>query len=284
MAEERDEVLDLCVEAARRGEDPEAVLRQHADVAGDVRPLLALALELAALPAPQPSAAGMARLFTRLAAEEAAPALPRRLFFTIRRRVLAVAAALLVLLGGWGLIGASASAVPGDWLYPLKRLSERVSYALTLDASDRAELRISFADERLREAVRKHERGDGIDRRLLAAMLVEAVEALEQGSRLPATDRDLLARRLACSCEFQCRVLSELAGRASESERAAIEPYKAACEARCTCMDEVTAECRAQATSLAEAAERLRRLLPAPTDGAKPAAKKGSPAREGHRH
>ncbi len=93
-------------------------------------------------------------------------------------------------------------------------------------------------------------------------MLEEAVKALEQASQLHPTSRDLIARRLACSCEFQCQVLAGLADRASAADRAAIEPYRAACEARCTCMDEVTAKGCSQGTSLAKAAERLRQLTP----------------------
>ncbi len=268
MADEIERILDQCLDEARGGGDPEAILRQHAEVADEVRPLLALAGEMAALPAPQPTANGLAKLFARLAVDAGAQATPVRRAHHLRRRIIAAAATLLVVLGGWGLINAADAALPGDLLYHLKRLTERVSYALTLGSEGRAELRISFADERLREAVRKHERGGGIDRRLLATMLEEAVKALEQGSRLSPTGRDLIARRLACSCEFQCRVLAGLADRASEAERAAIEPYRTACHARCTCMDEVTAGGCAQAESLAEAAERLRQLMPTLPDGA----------------
>lgn len=262
MASQIEDILDLCLDEARRGGDPEAILRQHADAAGQVRPLLALACELEALPAPRPTAEGLARLFAHLAVEGQARPAPARRAHRLRRRLIAAAATLLVVLGGWGLLNAAAAAVPGDFLYPLKRLSERVSYALTLGSEGRAELRIEFADERLKEAVRKHQRGGGIDRRLLAAMLEEAVKALEQGSRLSPTGRDLVARRLACSCEFQCSVLGQLAARADDAERAALEPYRTACHERCMCMQEAIAEDKARADRLLEAAERLRRLIP----------------------
>ncbi len=69
MADEIERILDQCLDEARGGGDPEAILRQHAEVADEVRPLLALAGEMAALPAPQPTANGLAKLFARLAVD-----------------------------------------------------------------------------------------------------------------------------------------------------------------------------------------------------------------------
>jgi hypothetical protein len=55
------------------------------------------------------------------------------------------------LFAGTRLIAASADALPGDGLYPAKRMVENLSLLLTFDAETRDELRTQYADERLTE-------------------------------------------------------------------------------------------------------------------------------------
>jgi len=259
VASNAEDVLDRCVEAVRRGGDPEAVLREHGDVADEVRPLIALAAELRGLPAPQPSAHGLERALAHVALEGAAR--PRRRPFFRRVSVIAAAAVLLV-LAGWGILGMAAGTVPGDFLYPVKRLAERVSYSLTLRADRRAELRLARSDERLKEAVLKHRRGQGIDRELLRAMLDETVQALEAASALSPASREVVLHRVACSCQFQCQLLAALREGSSPQELEALKPFMAACDARCTCMQEAVAGAAPDAAAIAQLAARLRELAP----------------------
>ncbi|MBM4042360.1 MAG: hypothetical protein FJ290_28035 [Planctomycetes bacterium] len=264
MAPAVEDILDICIEESRRGGDPEVVLRQHAALAGEVRPLLAVARGLASLPAPEPSAHAVATLLAHLAVEgrgRVVGARRQRRFF-LRPRALAAAAALLLAVVGWALVNASATAVPGDWLYPVKRLAERTGYALTISAQSRAEQRVAFADRRLKEAVLKHERGRGIDQELLRAMLDETVHALQAGSELSPTGRALLVRRIACSCQFHCDMLGELEARATPTERAALEPFVQACRARCACVQGAAGDECAEPASLASMADQLSRLVP----------------------
>lgn len=256
MATTVEDILDSCLEAQRRGEDPEAVLGAHPEWAGEVRPLLALAQELERLPAPQPSAEGLARAFARLAAEAA----PRRRFFLLRRGWLAAAAALIAILACWGIVNSSFAAVPGDLLYPVKRFRERVSYVLTLGPEGKANLHLAFSDERLKEAVRKYQRGRGIDEGLLRAMLASSAAALERAEALPTTARAVFLQKVACSCQFQCRVLGELERSARGEELAAVRPFLEVCHARCRCMEDATACGVAPEESPAELAERIRQL------------------------
>ena len=264
MAQELEGILDRCLEAARRGDDPEAILRQHGEVADEVRPLLALAAELGDLPSPQPPPHALEKVFAHLALEQAgagAAARPRRRFF-LRPSVVAAAAALFLLLAGWSVLNVSAGAVPGDWLYPLKRLAERTKHSLTLRPEKRAELHIARSDERLKEAVIQQRRGKGIDPELLRAMLDETVQALETASTLAPASREVLLRRVACSCEFQCQMLAALKEGSSREELEALKPFMAACDARCTCMENATGGGACTATSVAEVAGRMRELMP----------------------
>ena len=54
----------------------------------------------------------------------------------------------IVLLGGGGAVVASDAAVPGDFLFPLDQTMEDIRLAV---ASDKAELRLKFAEERVEE-------------------------------------------------------------------------------------------------------------------------------------
>lgn len=77
-----------------------------------------------------------------------APARPRPL----RRRLAAVVAVLVAAVGTVGVVASSASAVPGDMLYPVKRGVESVELTLHRDDTSRGEFRLSLATERLEEA------------------------------------------------------------------------------------------------------------------------------------
>jgi len=296
-AADLERLFDRCTEEARGGRDPEAILSEHPEAAEEIRPLLSLAGEMARLPAPQPSEASLAKLFAHLARETAqqelrppketaqpelrppketaqrelrppaeqapaspSPARPRKRFLRLRGLGWAAAALFVVFLTGWSMVSASASALPGDWLYPIKRVTERATYILTVGPDHRAELRIRFADQRLEEAVRVHRQGGGIDTRLLRAMLGEAIQALEAADRLPETSRNLLMERAACSCQLRCRMLGALLRKASAEERKAIQPFIDCCDAGCRCVDD---ECGDEpAMSPAEAAARMREALP----------------------
>ncbi len=280
MISQVEELFDRCIEEARAGRDPEVTLREHPEAAKEVRPLLALAGEMARLPAPPPSEVSLAKVFAHLAAELAPPAAdtlkqelergtpvneedprvprpssylgvrggasgktndaapaspapvrPRKRFLSLRVAGWAAAAVFLILLAGWGMVSASAGALPGDWLYPIKRFTERATYVLTVGPDHRAELRIRFADQRLEEVVRMHRQGSGIDAQLLRAMLDEAIRAFDATDQLPEASRNLVMERATCSCQFRCRMLSELDRTASAEERKALQPFINACGA-----------------------------------------------------
>jgi hypothetical protein len=64
----------------------------------------------------------------------------------------AFVAALLVMFTGWvGGVAAAYNTVPGDTLYPLKRVSERAQLALATDQDARARLQVEFVGRRVSE-------------------------------------------------------------------------------------------------------------------------------------
>ena len=268
MTSRPEDILDRCLEAARSGGEPEAILREHPECADEVRPLLAIAADLGTLPAP---AASTERVIADLARAIAQPAEAPRPRPRIWRRVASiVAVAMLALaLAGWGTVSAAADSVPGDMLYPIKRLGERVRYALTVNAEGKAELHIVFADERLREAVQKHGQGGGIDPALLRRMLDHARLALEAGPDLPDRSRGAFVERVAWSCQAQRAALEQLGTQAGPEGRKALAPFLAACDSRCTCLREMKGcgpGCTCGTLSAEALRQRVSRLPDVPTE------------------
>jgi hypothetical protein len=96
-------------------------------------------------------------------------AIPRGWIYSGRRAVagLLLAIVLAVTTGSAGLIYAADGAAPGDPLYGLDRALEQVRLSLARDPQVRMRLWLSFAEERLEEALTLEQRGD--QEHLLAA-------------------------------------------------------------------------------------------------------------------
>jgi len=168
-----EEALDRVLSCLLRGESVQPCLVAYPQLAGELLPLLALAEELQRLAAetPDPSAllaAGKARFLRRaeLACAGRRPAslqgrlrqVPRRVAAQfvprvrrgLARTVVLVALFVVVLMGTTMM--ASASSLPGDALYPVKRVAESVHLALTFGEESRASIRQALELRRIQEA------------------------------------------------------------------------------------------------------------------------------------
>lgn len=161
----KEEALDACVAAtASRLGLGEA---EHPTLARELLPLLHLAVELETLredelPSPAALQAGKQKLLreaARLKALQEERAQARRLQlwpyglrFFLRRStaVVAFAAVLVVTLLGGSTIAASATSLPGDSLYAVKRMTEEFQLVFTLDRQAKVQL-VQKLDERRRE-------------------------------------------------------------------------------------------------------------------------------------
>lgn len=70
----------------------------------------------------------------------------------VRRRIAGLTAAVLASVGVVGLVSSSASAVPGEMLYPVKRGVESVELAMHRDDASRGSFQLAQSSERLAEA------------------------------------------------------------------------------------------------------------------------------------
>lgn len=96
-----------------------------------------------------------------------------------RRRLAGLAAAVVASVGSVGMIASSASAIPGDMLYPVKRGVENFQIAFHRDDASRGEYRLQQARERLAEAQALDSRGDA---ERLAATLEDFTAQAESGT------------------------------------------------------------------------------------------------------
>lgn len=132
---------------------------------GEVAELVRAAETLCARAAEQPSARFRTDLRERLMTEAATVLVPQKAGRTTpspmpstptrspaRRRLAGLAAAAVASVGAISMVSTSASAVPGEVLYPVKRGVENVQLSLQGTDADRGQYQLERATERLREA------------------------------------------------------------------------------------------------------------------------------------
>lgn len=170
MSEMLYDILEICLKELEDGADLESVLARHPQYSDELRPILKASIKARGMAAPQPSPdtvhRGRARLLQR-AAEIRETAMkpgvsaekPRKSVFPFVQR-LTIALSLVVFfcaatgIGGIGVLSASASALPGDGLYPVKRGWENARLIFTINPEARSALEAHFYSERLSEVTR----------------------------------------------------------------------------------------------------------------------------------
>lgn len=230
------DTLDACFDRVRGGQTIDDALTEHAADADALRPLLDIATRLESLPDPNVSLAGLMNTLGRLGSQtlttsRAEPTPRKARWFSRPVWTRAAAIVLVMFLIGWGTANASANAMPGDFLYPVKLFTERARFFLTLNTEDQAELRIVFSSRRLREAVAQQQRTGEVDPQLLKDMLEEARLAVLAAPELPEPGRQLLVSRAAHLTDYQYDALGRFADDGS-SQSQIVEQYRDMCRDR----------------------------------------------------
>ena len=166
MTREIEAILDECLDRIQaQGLSVEECLASYPEAAEELRALLSLASDLQQSlgptnPRPDFVASSSTRMANRLRArasrrhsQKPEPRRPAHRWLPRPAYALASLALVLALLGsGVGVVAASASSLPGDALYGVKRAGEQVRLALSITPEGDQALLLSFADERLEEA------------------------------------------------------------------------------------------------------------------------------------
>ena len=147
-------VLHESLDLMEQGESIEKILGRYPDVASGLRPFLETAAQLATL-APQPSLAAKQKSQKAFLAHakslNVAPARPSS-WYRLRQILLPLASlALVVILFGATAVSVSGSAIPGDALYPVKRIVENVRLNWANDVEEATALTDQYREERIRE-------------------------------------------------------------------------------------------------------------------------------------
>lgn len=165
-------ILDFCITAIQEhGQSMEDCLASYPEERYDLEPLLRLVARLqvtqSVRASPQFKTAAENRL-RKLAQAGSRPALPvslptkrlqrkgNPLFLKAQPRWRLLTASLLLavlIISSIGTVAASAQALPGDFLYPVKRTQESIQMTFTPGTAGQAQLHLEFANRRLDEAL-----------------------------------------------------------------------------------------------------------------------------------
>lgn len=199
--QEFETILDYCIDEMQAGKSLEECLAQFPEYRDELKPMLETVSMVGKIEAPQPSAATINNaLFEigRQAGQEKSSAETTGIFLQkfIRKpwfaRTISVAMVLVILF--FGLSTASADSIPGDILYPFKKLTENIQFLLTTGEQNKAELRLTFSEKRLRELSDLYRQTGQVDENLIQAMLQEAEVALEAPSMTGETPSYFMTR------------------------------------------------------------------------------------------
>ncbi len=209
MKSKIEEVLDQLLKEIKKGRSIEDCLKEYPEYIDELGPLLRLAKNIEELPKPKPNAetveATIRKVRTMIPAQKQRFSF-KRIFSLKPALIPAVAVVVLVFLISWTTVFLSARSLPGDFLYPVKRLCEKVQYVLTIGPEGKAKLNLVCADKRAKEFVLTFKEGEKIDRELLNDMLHEKQMALKYSESLSA---ECLKNIKQCNCH-QIEILEEI--------------------------------------------------------------------------
>ncbi|MDD5457050.1 MAG: DUF5667 domain-containing protein [Candidatus Margulisbacteria bacterium] len=144
--------------------------------------------------------------------------------------IYAAAAFVIGIILSASVLSSSASALPGTWLYPIKLISEQIAYALKMTPSGKAELRITFSEERLKEIEKTYDLKGKIDKEILESLLAEANNALLLSKKTKEPQKDELNKKIEKLNDRQIAVLSALGENAAGPQKELLNVYLNRCQ------------------------------------------------------
>jgi len=215
MGQKIDDLLDKLLTEIEKGRSLKDCLKDYPEFASELEPLLQLVIEIKNLPKPEPRPETLARSIQKaLAVPKSKPSSASvfRIFSPLPPIVRIAAVVLFVVLIGWSSLALSRQSIPGDVLYPIKTLTEKVQYLFTFDSERKVTLHLIFANERTKELLLCARRKNRVNKELLNAMLNETSTALKLAGPVSFADAGNLIKAIQRVNQNQIKVLSEIRG------------------------------------------------------------------------
>lgn len=146
-------ILEICLARLNAGENLETVLADYPQQAAEMRPLLIAALKASrsGVPLRVPASAQIDSRTRFLAEAQRRQTKPKGFLPRFNFAYAAIAIIIIIFAGIYGTGLASAETVPGETLYPVKRVVEQAQLALTTDQITRLDLEEEFDRRRVAE-------------------------------------------------------------------------------------------------------------------------------------
>ncbi|HEV2123404.1 MAG TPA: DUF5667 domain-containing protein [Chloroflexota bacterium] len=215
-----DTALDLAVERLRTGASFDECLTQYPQHASELRPLLELASianQLAPVRAPgDVKARARARLWAAMEAKEQRRPwwqMGGNVFQRLQPAMIAACASAFLLFGSSGALVASAGALPGDRLYPVKLAVEEARLATVAARGDEAAealLRNELAQRRIEEANALAQHGRPVPPGLIEAAVTHERAADVAASQAPEPRRGQIVSAITRDGQRREEVLQSL--------------------------------------------------------------------------
>lgn len=157
------DLFEECLAELETGKSLSEILAAHPEARQELEPLLRVAMQLSSRQPSDPRPQAVQRSRVRMLARAAELREPEKaggfLTWLPRSAFALMAAAFVLIISGYGLFSASAQALPGDLLYPIKRSAESLQLELTASNHAREVLEDQFAELRTGEVFRLLEEG-----------------------------------------------------------------------------------------------------------------------------
>lgn len=221
-----EEILDICLEKVAQGVPIDEVLEQYPDYKDQLKHLLAIATDIKDAPVPTVSDRAVASCLIKMGKaiqlqkeKTRRVKLPRISYFPSPAWIRGLVFVLILIFISWSTASLSAYSLPGDLLYPVKLVTEKVKYFLTINSEGKAELRITYSEERTKELVKHLNKKGELNTQLLKAMLDEAALALANVSRLPEDKETVYLSKLEHLNAYQKDILEGLKSKVPQPQQ-----------------------------------------------------------------